>query len=195
MSEKQILQEALAYVAKVAKAKGFSKKAMTFSRQHGAVYQIVDFSLARGGFILQIGLMFDELGTMYEAMGNYFADTLVNYSFQIPDTKTKTWKVGDDASLLSQRIIKPLSTLWPRLDAISSASTMIQNEALDEGQEKLLRAQLKYVSKDYAGALRDVEQVAQEFAGRKLDGKLQTIDSLIEGFSMPELKKLRSSSQ
>lgn len=190
MSSKQTLKEALTQIAAVTRTKGFSKKEGTFSRKYGQVYQIIDFELTGDTFLFRVGFVFDELAMMGEAMGDYFGEALCEYSLQVPDQRTKRWKVGADAALLSQRILQSLNKLWPRLDAISSASTMLQTEPLQDGKEKLLRAQLKYVTGLHQQALQDVMLVVQEFSNRKIDGETPTPEALITRYSMPALLPL-----
>jgi hypothetical protein len=66
---------------------------------------------------------------------------------------------------------------------------MLCTEPLDNGFQKLLRAQLKYVTGDLEGADADVELVVAEFPDRKFKGKAPTLKSLAELYGMPRILK------
>jgi hypothetical protein len=131
---KKTLKKTLSEVAKTTKAKGFSKKGATFLRKHGKTEQVINFQMnsAGVGFYLNVGLIFDELGLMDGAMGEYFGGALVQYSFRVKDGIAGTWTPGADASLLAQRIVTALtqpsrgSRRWilRRLCFVLSHSTM-----------------------------------------------------------------------
>ena len=191
MSDNDILKRALSEVAKVTKAKGFSKKEKTFLRKHDKTDQVINFQMnsAGVGFYLNVGLIFDELGLMDSAIGEYFGGALVQYSFRVKDGIAGTWTPGADASLLAYRIVAALTPTCTRLDAIDSAASMLKVEPLNNGFEKLLRAQLKYVTSDLEGARTDVGLVVAEFPDRKFNGKAPTLKSLAELYGMPRLNK------
>jgi hypothetical protein len=105
-------------------------------------------------------------------------------------TKDKGEPVSAFVRVICLRLLlKALTPTFARLDVLESAASMPHDESLSYGFEKLLRAQLKYVTGDLEGARADVGLVVAEFSDRKFNGEAPTITSLAEFYGMPRLNK------
>ena len=151
---------------------GFRKRARTFERRRGDVTQLVNVQRSHGGnsFYVNVGLVFDAItglrtnDTGLLVLGKdivHFGARLHELVTGLPDR----WIDGDaDAH---EQVRNALEVIVAKLDRIDGAVAMLNEFPLDAGFQKVLRAQLKWISGDRSGARADLETVASEFSDRR----------------------------
>ncbi|MBL8924425.1 MAG: DUF4304 domain-containing protein [Myxococcaceae bacterium] len=153
------------------KARGFRKKALTFSRRVGKTRQLITFEGSRGAgdFYVNVGLVFDEV----EALG---ADDVGNLIIGGQTVHLGGGLEEFVRGLPARHVPGPASgaALWRGLerlldewDAVVDARSALRTLDLGDGFTRVLRAQLKWVSGDRPGAKKDLAHVAREFSDRQ----------------------------
>ncbi|MFY0571049.1 DUF4304 domain-containing protein [Archangium lansingense] len=202
MTVRELISEAVSVaVAGLAKSRGFRKKGLTFRRKHGQTTQVINFQLSRGNtaaegdFYVNIGISFDAVTTLGgDTTGLLMiAGEAVHFGARLEELAPETpaqWEVTQqtDARALGEQLGATLAPVIDRLEAIESPACMLREFSLDEGTQRILRAELEYVGGNFNAALAELKLVAAEFADRQG----MSIESLIERHRLHELKPLLS---
>ena len=131
---------------------GFSKRGSTFERRHGETLQLVELQRSAHGSTLYV-----NVGIVFDAVTKLGAST------------TGARVIGKRPVHHGARVedLGGIERALELLDRIDGPAAALKVLDLERGFEKLLRAQLKSLVGDRAGALADVEAVAKEFSDRR----------------------------
>jgi len=154
------------------RAAGFRKQALTLERRRGDVTQIVNVQVSHGGssFYVNVGLVFDAISALDAdetgsiVLGKHVVHFGARLHELVPGLPGE-WEASDAEA--GDHLRRALEEVVTKLDCIDSTRAMLNAFVLDNGFEKLLRAQLKWTAGDRAGARTDLEAVAREFADRQ----------------------------
>ncbi|HEX8706421.1 MAG TPA: DUF4304 domain-containing protein [Myxococcaceae bacterium] len=200
MTVREALSAALAVtVTGLAKAHGFRKKAFAFRRSHGQTTQAIHFQLSHGNlsqegaFYVNIGLSFDAV----TALGGSTTGQLViageamQFAAQLDELAPgapAVWEITEQTDIpsLGAQLGEVLAPVLDRLDAIDSPASMLREFPLDEGTQRVLRAQFHYIAGDFGAALAELRQVAAEFSDRRG----MSVEDLIAWHGLRELSRL-----
>lgn len=197
MTVRDVVSEAVAVsVAGLARSRGFRKKGLTFRRTHGQTAQVIQFQLSTGNtaddgsFYVNIGISFDAVTALGGSSTGevVIAGEAVHFAARLEELAPGTpdsWAVtkDTDAHSLGERLGAAIAPVIDRLEAIDSPASMLREFALDQGAERILRAELEYVSGNFKAALAELRLVAAEFADRRG----MSVESLIERHHLHEL--------
>ncbi|MCY1081556.1 DUF4304 domain-containing protein [Archangium lansingense] len=188
-------------VAGLARSRGFRKKGLTFRRKHGQTPQVINFQLSRGNtaaegdFYVNIGISFDAVTALGGSTTGLLmiAGEAVHFGVRLEELAPGApaqWDVTQqtDAQALGERLGATLAPVIDRLEPIESPASMLREFSLDEGTQRILRAELEYVGGNFNAALAELKLVAAEFADRRG----MSVESLIERYCLHELKPLLS---
>lgn len=200
MTVRETLSTALAVaVTGQAKAHGFRKKAFAFRRTHGQTTQAIHFQLSggntsrEGAFYVNVGISFDAV----TALGGSTTGQLViagepmQFAAQLDELSPgapAVWEITEqtDPRELGARLGEVLAPVLEKLDSIDSPAAMLGQFPLDQGAQRVLRAQFHYVAGDFGAALAELRQVAAEFADRRG----MSVGDLIARHGLKELTRL-----
>jgi hypothetical protein len=200
MMVRETLSAALAVaVAGLAKAHGFRKKALAFRRAHGQTTQAISFQLSggntsqEGAFYVNIGISFDAVTALGGSTTGQLkiAGEAMQFAAQLDDLvpgAPAVWEITEqtDPQDLGAQLGRVLAPVLERLDSIDSPASMLRQFPLDEGAQRVLRAQFHYVAGDFDAALAELRQVAAEFADRRG----MSVEDLITRHGLKELTRL-----
>lgn len=161
-----------ASLAPLLKAAGFRKQALLFERRRGDILQVVNAQVSHGGaaFYINVGLISDAVAALKARSSlSMIGKHAVHYGKRLEQLVPElpaSWSPDDPTA--GTRIAAALARVVTLFDPIDSASTMLEALDLSRGFDKTLRAQLRWITGDRAGARADLEAVAAEFADRDL---------------------------
>jgi hypothetical protein len=162
------------------KERGFRKKGLTFHRSRGDTEQLINIQLSHGNFASE-GRFYVNVGLNVLALRSLGGDGQGNVVIggqtidlglrleNLISSAPAWWEVDSttDPSALGQELRRAIELLLQILDRIDSGPALVRELRLDHGFHKVLRARIRYVEGDVAGAERDLALVAAEFADRK----------------------------
>lgn len=200
MTVRETLSAALAAaVAGLAKAHGFRKKALAFRRTHGQTTQAISFQLSggnalrEGAFYVNIGISFDAVTALGGSTTGQqvIAGEAMQFAAQLDELAPgapAVWEITEqtDPQELGARLGRALAPVLERLDSIDSPASMLRQFPLDQGVQRILRAQFHYIAGDFGAALAELRQVAAEFADRRG----MSVEDLIARHGLKELTRL-----
>lgn len=154
--------------------RGFTVRGCTAQRKHGSTLQRVYLQADRhnhddfGAFFVNVAISFDELRSLEgEETVPGALDWSVRLQRLVPDVPS-SWELrrSTDRGALAAR----LGAAWrgPRelLETVRSPQDAVAKLPPMEGFELILRARLKYVSRDLEGALADLVALREMFPDR-----------------------------
>jgi hypothetical protein len=151
---------------------GFRKRGRTFERRCADVMQLVNIQRSHGGnsFYVNVGLAFDAISALHaDATGLLVLGRhVVHFGARLDELVTgiPSRCIDGDADALVQ-VRAGLEAIMTKLDRTSGVAAMLSEFPLDAGFQKVLRAQLKWISGDRLGARADLAAVAFEFSDRR----------------------------
>jgi len=182
-------------VAPLLKAAGFRKAGLRFQRVLGEIVQVIDFQLSqanfadRGEFFVNVALGIDRLWVLE---GRPRPDRPKVYECQVRRRLEEVvpgapscWDVSATTDLdgLAGRLSGSISSLLVDLDEITSVEALLGKGWLEIGADLITKAQLHYVSGDYATAMADLRQASEFFSDRRG----MSLGELIRRHGMSEL--------
>jgi hypothetical protein len=180
-----IVREAVTAALKPA---GFRKSGTSFHRRLGSCVQMVNVQVSRLStrdekrFFVNVGLAFDELCGLanvpvlekpkeYECAARGTRDRLQRL---IPGAEEE-WRVGpqSDSVETAQHLGGAMAVLVAELDQVDGPAEYRSHRWFDRFRPKEENAKVLYVLGDHAGALEEVERLADFFADRKNAGRAE----------------------
>jgi hypothetical protein len=163
----------------IAKAAGFKKSALTFTRRRGEVVQVVNFQLSQGNFAdtgsyyTNVGIAFDALWRLArEPVAEHPREYQCHFRRRIeqlipkePQSQKVTSATDIAAAVKGQA--STFSKLLDLIDSIDSPGAMLEKKWLRIGGEIELRACLLYVLGRYEEAAKDIQRVSKFFSDRQ----------------------------
>jgi hypothetical protein len=151
---------------------GFRKRARTFERRRGDVTQLVNVQRSHGGnsFYVNVGLVFDAISDLRANQTGLLVlgKDIVHFGARLHELVTdlpERWT--DDDADADEQVRNALEVIVAKFDRIDGPVAMLNEFPLDAGFQKVLRAQLKWISGDTSGARADLEAVASELSDRR----------------------------
>jgi hypothetical protein len=159
-------------VAALLQAAEFRKRGPAFERRHGETTQLVELQTSRDGsvFYVNVGIVLDAITKLgpQSTGSRVIGKTPVHFGARLEElVKGVPSKWPTAAGAEEEDLLVALTQVLDRLGRIDGAATTLSELDLSRGFEKLLRAQLKWVTDDRDGARADVEAVAHEFSERR----------------------------
>ena len=151
---------------------GFQRATLTFDRRRGETTQIVNVQISHGGevFYVNVGWILHEVRALkasttgLSVIGKHVihhGGRLETFAPALP----ASWRVDERAA--GDAIRAGLERVLPLLDRVDCARAMLAEVDLDGGFDKVLRAQLAWITGDLPRAHADLHAVAREFADRQ----------------------------
>ena len=143
-------------------------------RRHGSTLQRIYLQANRhnhgdfGSFFVNVAITFDALrGLDREEVPAGILDWCARLERLVPDVPS-TWELrkSTDRAALAARLSAALRVALELLETVRSPEDAVAELPELEGFELVLRARLKYVSRDFEGALADLVALKQMFPDR-----------------------------
>ena len=159
------------------KGRGFRKERFIWQRRLGETTQLIEIQLSRafrtdGVFFVNVGVTVDALRALgvdrtgQVVVGGEAVDFGTRLTTLAP-TAPSAVAVDADANQLGEELHVALTPVLETLDRVDGPDGLLREFTHDRGFQKIVRAQLRYVTGDRAGALEDLRAVATQFADRR----------------------------
>jgi len=169
-------------VTPLLKSAGFRKSGRNYHRRHGKTAQVVNIQVSHGSswsqkeFYINAGIAFDAICTLvgvpvFDRPKEYECDKLGTrdrLEALIPGAPS-TWmlRVGEDTRNTMTALRDCMQQLLRELDGIDGLETYRMHRWFDRFRPAEVNAQVLYLLGDHAGAWREVQDLAAQFADRR----------------------------